>query len=589
MKKFILMTALAAGFLTSCSEDDLGMLSTVDSNTIAFATKQSAPTTRSGESITSIAKFTANAVNDDNTSFFSNEEYIYDGATGVFKSAVPHYWPTTGTLSFYAINNIGSYSVDGNNVPKYTYSNWAAEKDLVAATVKAGEKEIPYPLTFRHLTSQIVVSAEAENKTEELTYRLVSVKMTAPSTGTYSFANTTGGVGTWAIDNTKTSEYSYNEALPMAFKQNGQIELTSCYWNILPVTDGKLYFAIEYQVLQNGKLIADFTGTKTKECSIENPGLVAGKIYRYNFILTRSTNDEITFTVSLANWEDGASSTYTPEGKVIKSIKLFPEMTDIILGNSKKVSVETIIPADVPNTNVLWSSSDETVATVDQSGNITTVGVGNAIISATAADGGGAVGTCDVMVFNPDANGHAYIDLGLPSGTLWSTMNIGATTSEGYGDFYMWGDIVSRTKVSWDIYYDMGGYSRTESVITPEHDIVTISYGGGWKIPTIKQMEELDNNCTYIEKSINGNTCVVLTSKINGNTIVIPKAGKIWDGDTDHAEGRAYVDSMCRYWSSSAASTYSAYTRDYGDYSYKTLRTDKWGAFPIRGVLTAKR
>ena len=308
MKKLFLLTALGAGILTSCSEDDFGTQSVVDNNTIAFATSKAKVATRSAETITSINKFTVSAVNDDNSSFFSNEEFTYNSGSGVFKSQTPHYWPTTGTLGFYAISNIGSHAVDANNVPTYTYTNWAAEKDLVAATVKAGEKEIPYPLNFRHVTSQIYVSAEAENKTEQLTYKLVAVRMTAPSTGTYSFANATGGVGTWSIDNSKTSEYSYADALPMSFKQNGQIELSSCYWNILPVTDGELSFQIEYQVLQNGKVVTDHTGSRYKECSVKNPGLLAGKMYRYNFILPRSTNDEVTFTMTMNNWEDGASS-----------------------------------------------------------------------------------------------------------------------------------------------------------------------------------------------------------------------------------------------------------------------------------------
>ena len=313
MKKILLMTALAVGFLTSCSEDEEIFQSPVDNNAIAFATKQASTQiqTRAGVTATSLDKFTVSAVNDDNTPFFSSEEFQYDGA--VFKSQTPHYWPTTGTLSFYAISDAGSRTVDASNVPMYTYNNWGAEKDLVAATVRAGEKEIPYPLKFQHLTSQIYVSAEAENKVEELTYKLVSVKMTTPSTGTYSFADATGGVGSWVIDNTHTSEYSYDAALPRSFRQNGQIELSSLYWNILPVTDGDLTFRIEYQVLQNNKVICDHTGSNYRECIVENPALVPGKMYRYNFFLPRSTKDEITFSSTIIEWEDNSYSNLTAE------------------------------------------------------------------------------------------------------------------------------------------------------------------------------------------------------------------------------------------------------------------------------------
>ena len=44
-----------------------------------------------------------------------------------------------------------------------------------------------------------------------------------------------------------------------------------------------------------------------------------------------------------------------------------------------------------------------------------------------------------------DANGHNYVDLGLPSGTLWATCNVGATTPEGFGDYFAWGETSAKT------------------------------------------------------------------------------------------------------------------------------------------------
>ena len=40
-------------------------------------------------------------------------------------------------------------------------------------------------------------------------------------------------------------------------------------------------------------------------------------------------------------------------------------------------------------------------------------------------------------------NGHEYVDLGLPSGTLWATCNIGADAPESYGDYYQWGEVTT--------------------------------------------------------------------------------------------------------------------------------------------------
>ncbi len=51
-----------------------------------------------------------------------------------------------------------------------------------------------------------------------------------------------------------------------------------------------------------------------------------------------------------------------------------------------------------------------------------------------------------------DANGHAYVDLGLPSGTLWATCNIGATKPEEYGDYFAWGETSTKDTYDWTTY-----------------------------------------------------------------------------------------------------------------------------------------
>ena len=47
-------------------------------------------------------------------------------------------------------------------------------------------------------------------------------------------------------------------------------------------------------------------------------------------------------------------------------------------------------------------------------------------------------------------NGHEYVDLGLPSGTLWATCNVGAKTPEGYGSYFAWGETRSKSVFDWD-------------------------------------------------------------------------------------------------------------------------------------------
>lgn len=322
MKKILFMAAIAAcmGFMTSCSqEDDYAPSSCVENNAIAFSTKSNDAMTRSGQTINSLNKFTVTAVNADKTAHFSSVEFNFDTFSSSFKSATPYYWPVGNSLSFYAISNPGSVTLDANNVPKYAYTNWGGETDLVAATVLAGNKQIPYPLAFQHVLSQIVISADAANKTERLTYKLVDVEMSAPCNGTYSFATATGGAGSWEISNTATKVYSYASALPKTFEQNSFATSGKVYWNILPVKTGTISFKVAYQVFQNGKMIADYTGSKAKTCELSNPNLNSGCIYNYNFKLTRGTNEEITFSTSITAWDGGHTGDLTPVSNSVAS------------------------------------------------------------------------------------------------------------------------------------------------------------------------------------------------------------------------------------------------------------------------------
>ena len=90
MKKILFMAAMAAcmGAMTSCSqEEDIVPSSSIDSNTIVFATNspKAKLKTRSAETVNSISQFTVSAVNPDKTPYFSGVQFNYNGGLGVFK------------------------------------------------------------------------------------------------------------------------------------------------------------------------------------------------------------------------------------------------------------------------------------------------------------------------------------------------------------------------------------------------------------------------------------------------------------------------------------------------------------------------
>ena len=97
--------------------------------------------------------------------------------------------------------------------------------------------------------------------------------------------------------------------------------------------------------------------------------------------------------------------------------------------------------------------------------------------------------------------GHEYVDLGLPSGLLWATCNVGAETPFETGDYYPWGDVlpspkaaleeadykffVSTTGTRWIVEY-IG-----DDITTTEYDAASANWGNGWRMPTYAEVWEL--------------------------------------------------------------------------------------------------
>lgn len=119
-----------------------------------------------------------------------------------------------------------------------------------------------------------------------------------------------------------------------------------------------------------------------------------------------------------------------------------------------------------------------------------------------------------------------YVDLGLPSGIKWAKCDLGASSPEIYGDEYSWGE--TWTKINYDYYYftDIveGQYTKYDSrdkrfFLEKEDDVAYLRLGEGWRYPTWNEMQELIDNCTVTESTLNGWPGVMFVSKINNNYI----------------------------------------------------------------------
>ena len=120
-----------------------------------------------------------------------------------------------------------------------------------------------------------------------------------------------------------------------------------------------------------------------------------------------------------------------------------------------------------------------------------------------------------------------YVDLGLPSGIKWAKCDLGETSPEKYGDGYGWGE--TWTKTSWEYYYYFtdivkGQFTKYDSrdkryFLEKEDDVAYLRLGEGWRYPTWNEVQELIDNCTVTESTLNGRLGVMFISKINNNYI----------------------------------------------------------------------
>ena len=131
-----------------------------------------------------------------------------------------------------------------------------------------------------------------------------------------------------------------------------------------------------------------------------------------------------------------------------------------------------------------------------------------------------------------------YVDLGLPSGNLWATCNLGASSPEAYGDYYAWGEVEPKKEYTYPNHkwYKEGApslgftkYNNEDGKLTleDEDDAVIQKLGNGWRTPTLADFRELTNQkLTTIKKTtLNGVVGYQITSKRNKKSIFIPCAG----------------------------------------------------------------
>ncbi len=187
---------------------------------------------------------------------------------------------------------------------------------------------------------------------------------------------------------------------------------------------------------------------------------------------------------------------------------------------------------------------------------------------------------------------HAYIDLGLPSGLLWATCNVGANVPEEYGDYFAWGETQPKDVYNWDTYQYYDGSNVTKytgsdglTILLPEDDAATANCGDEWRMPTKEEWQELLENTTITWTQKNGVNGRLFTGS-NGNSLFLPAAGYRWGDNLD------VVGSNGLYWSSSlyTGNPYHAWLFDFDSgYFFHILNDGRASGQSVRAVRSTRQ
>ena len=159
---------------------------------------------------------------------------------------------------------------------------------------------------------------------------------------------------------------------------------------------------------------------------------------------------------------------------------------------------------------------------------------------------------------------YEYVDFGLASGTLWCTVNVGATSEGALGNYYKYGE----TTIYDGSDYNTSAYSEVYDPnidLPSEYDAASTNQGGGWHIPTKAQWDELIDNTTHTYISDYNSTGIpaIKFEKTNDSStfMILPAGGSYTDGVQKHPE-------IAYYWTST--------TNHYGSVYYPILTEDSY-------------
>ena len=294
------------------------------------------------------------------------------------------------------------------------------------------------------------------------------------------------------------------------------------------------------------------------------------------------------------------------------------------------------VPDDADYGDVEWTSSDPSVVTVSPAvyegvtytnvGFVHPVAAGTATLTIRSLEPGSTVATTiAVTVIDPSApvpmvDGHEYVDLGLPSGILWATTNIGATSPEQYGLYFQWGMTTGYAKgaghdFDWHEYayaeedmehynpdgFDMfltkycpdsgwglNGFTDGLTELETADDAACQNWSTNWRMPSSEQVDELfdDDYTTRTWTTRNQVPGLLVTSRAYpARSIFLPAAGN-YIGTNLYDEGeevKTWTRTLFVEGGDDSSSAKGQHLAGKDGLAW-TSATDRWSGMPVRPV-----
>ena len=310
---------------------------------------------------------------------------------------------------------------------------------------------------------------------------------------------------------------------------------------------------------QNDDIITDvtiptqFMGIKIGEIPTRSQMEKIGLIYDERSTSTRS----VASIPSDINWLGGWWSSIVFQDNCIKFGFSTSTGLGVIAAAGAVLDLKDIFGPynKVTEEHYLWKNQTAGYAWIDQKGTVLECH----IIKESEAD---FSVICYIIPQVLETFNHEYVDLGLS--VLWATCNVGANKPEDYGDYFAWGETKPKSEYSLSTYkYLVSGdkldnvkFSKyvtnslygsvdNKAMLDLSDDAARANWGGEWRMPTITELQELRDNCTWTWTTMDGKIGYIVTSKINGNNIFLPAAGFSSDRSVRNA------GAMGNYWSCS--------------------------------------